>query len=732
MTRNKWKTLLVILVISLALWKAYPPLDVHDAEGNLVKQGKVRLGLDLQGGTYLILEVDTSKLSKDERKDARDRALEIIRNRIDQFGVLEPVIQRQGENRILVQLPGITDRNRAIELVQKTAHLEFILVSDNPDLLKKALDGEELEGYNLKYLGKEALLLEDKASLAGDKLVDATVEFSQQQFGQPYVSLTLNSEGAAIFSAVTEKNVEKRLAIVLDSVVQSAPVIRERIPSGRAQISGNFPIEEANDLAIVLRAGALPAPVNIIEERTVGPTLGKDSIQKGVRAIIFGGIVVICFMAIYYLICGLIANFALMLNLVIITGVLSYFDATLTLPGIAGLVLTIGMAVDANVLIFERIREESKLDKSIRASISSGYSKAFITILDSNLTTLITALILFQFGTGPIRGFATTLSIGILSSMFTALIVTRLLLDAITKKFKMARFPMLQLIGKSNINFIGRRKITYLISLVLIIAGVFSFVSRGSKNFGVDFTGGTIQQFKFEHPISLDRARDSLSDVGLAGSPIQQFGGDKEIIIRTFSDSSNIVESKFKEVFSDNPFQILRVDKVGPAVGEDLRKKAIQALIYALIGICIYISFRFEFRFAIAAIIALFHDVIISVGAIALTGREISLPVIAALLTIVGYSINDTIVVFDRIREDRRLMRKADRQTIINTSINQTLSRTLLTSLTTLLVVLALYLLGGEVINDFAFVLLVGVLAGTYSSIFIASPVLIDWPGKKR
>ena len=261
---------------------------------------------------------------------------------------------------------------------------------------------------------------------------------------------------------------------------------------------------------------------------------------------------------------------------------------------------------------------------------------------------------------------------------------------------------------------------------------MFSFVSRGSKNFGVDFTGGTIQQFRFQHPVSLDRARDSLLDVGLAGSPIQQFGGDKEIIIRTFSDSSNIVESKFKEVFSDNPFQVMRVDKVGPAVGEDLRKKAIQALIFALIGICIYISFRFEFRFAIAAIIALFHDVIISVGAIALTGREISLPVIAALLTIVGYSINDTIVVFDRIREDRRLMRKADRKTIINTSINQTLSRTLLTSLTTLLVVLALYLLGGEVINDFAFVLLVGVLVGTYSSIFIASPVLIDWPGKKR
>lgn len=730
--KMKWKLVLVILVAGLAMWKAYPPLDVYDKEGKIVKDGKINLGLDLQGGMHLVLRVDIDKLPKEDRADATDRALEIIRNRIDQFGVLEPFIQKEGTNRIIVQLPGVTDRERAIDIIGKTAHLEFVLVSDDPELLKKALDGEGTEGYILKTLGKESVLIEDKPSLTGDKLVDASVEFSQQQFGQPYVSLTLNQEGANIFSQLTGANVNKRLAIVLDDVVQSAPVIRERIPSGRAQITGSFSVEEANDLAIVLRAGALPAPTEIIEERTVGPTLGKDSIMKGLNAILIGGIAVILFMAVYYLLTGLIADFALCLNLVLIGGALAYFGGTLTLPGIAGLVLTIGMAVDANVLIFERIREESVLGKHIQSAISSGYQKAFWTILDSNVTTLITALILFQFGTGPVRGFATTLSIGILASMFTALVVTRLVLDILTKVMKISKFPMLRFFGKLDINFIGVRKIAYIISAVVIMGGMFSFISRGENNYGIDFTGGMIQQFRFEKPLSLDTAREALKEIGLGASPMQQFGKNKEIIIRTFEDTSDNIITKFKDIFKDNPFEVLRIEKVGPAIGKDLREKALWALFYAMIGICVYISFRFEFKFALAAIAALFHDVFVSLGAIAITGREISLPVIAALLTIVGYSINDTIVVFDRIRESRHLMRKSDYKTVINTSINQTLSRTILTSITTLLVVLSLYFLGGEVINDFAFVLLVGVIVGTYSSIFIASPILLDWPGRRR
>ncbi|MGB2600508.1 MAG: protein translocase subunit SecD [Candidatus Omnitrophota bacterium] len=733
----KWKSVLVVVIAALAIWFSYPPLDIHDQEGNVLEKGKINLGLDLQGGMHMVLEVDTSKLTKNAAKDAPQRALEVIRNRIDQFGVLEPVIQLQGNNRLLVQLPGVTDRERAKEIIGRTAHLEFKLVSDDPELLKKAMNGEVVEGYEIKETAtrddkKETLLVETDAVLTGDMLVDATTEFSQQGFGQPYVSLELNDKGADIFADVTGRNVGKRLAIVLDNEVQTAPVIRERIPSGRAQITGNFSLEESKDIALILRAGALPAPVNIIEERSVGPALGKDSVQKGIQAIVIGGICVLAFMAIYYLFAGLIADFALILNIFIITGALSYFGATLTLPGIAGLVLTIGMAVDANVLIFERIREESRLGKSLRAAIHAGYDKAFWTILDANVTTLITALILFQFGTGPIRGFATTLSIGILASMFTALVVTRLILDIITvNRPNMTKLPMLQFFSQPNIPFVKIRKIMYIVSVMVIAIGMFFFVQKGSKNLGVDFTGGTLQQFKFQEVVPIQDVRAVLSNTGLGESAIQQFGEGKEIIVRSFSGKTDKIITGLREKFGAGSFEVMRVETVGPAVGEDLREAAIKALIFAMVGICLYISFRFEFRFAITAIIALIHDVLVTLGMLALTGREVSLPVIAALLTIVGYSINDTIVLFDRIREDRKFMRKASPEEIINTSINQTLSRTVLTSLTTLLVVLALFIFGGKVINDFSFVLLVGVLVGTYSSIFIASPLLIDWPTKK-
>ena len=738
MTKNlKWKALLVVLVVGFALWMSYPPLDVCDKDGKVAEKGKVNLGLDLQGGMHLVLKVDTSKLTPEEAKDAPDRALEIIRNRIDQFGVLEPSIQRQGVDRIVIQLPGVTDRDRAINLVKSSAHLEFKLISDDPEIIKAAFAGDEPAGYELKTLknreGKtESVLVEKKAALAGDNLVDATTEFSETSFNQPYVSIMFNNKGAAIFSAVTGENVGKRLAIVLDGTVYSAPVIREKIPSGRAQITGNFSVQEAKDLAIVLRAGALPAPVEVIEERTVGPTLGRDSVRRGIRAILIGGFFVLVFMAAYYLLAGLIADFALILNIILITGALAYFHATLTLPGIAGLVLTIGMSVDANVLIFERIREESRVGKSIRAAIQSGFQRAFLTILDANLTTLITALILFQFGTGPVRGFATVLSIGIISSMFTAIVVTRLVLDFLTTgKSKINKLVMFQFIKNAKINFIGVRKIAYLVSIALIIFGMFTFVKRQEANYGIDFTGGVLQQYKFREAIPVEDIRRSLSEIGVGGIPIQRFADKKEILIRTTEDNSKEVMAKFEEKFKDNTFEVMRIEKVGPSIGKDLRGKAIKAVIFAMVGICIYISFRFEFRFAVAAIAALLHDVLICLGAIALTGRELSIPVVAALLTIVGYSINDTIVVFDRIREDRKLMRKATYKEIINTSINQTLSRTLLTSLTTLMVVLALYFLGGEVINDFAFVMLVGVITGTYSSIFIASPILIDWPSKR-
>jgi SecD/SecF fusion protein len=726
----KLKAILIILLVAFALWKAYPPFDQFDDEGSLAKEGKLNLGLDLQGGMHLVLEVDDSELEEDAKRDVRERAIKILRSRLDPQGVKEYPIYPQAGDRIVIQLPGETDRERILNRIKRVAHLEFKLVSDDLENMKAALDGTIPPGYELLTFQDKPTLLEKRTSLTGDTITDARVEFHQQT-GLPYVSLTLDDKGARLFGQITGQNVGKRLAIVLDGVIESAPVIDERIPSGRAIIRGRFSVDEANDLAIVLRAGALPAPVNVIEERTVGPSLGKDSIEKGVRAIILGGIVVLVFMLVYYLIAGVIANAALCMNLILILGVLSYFKATLTLPGIAGLVLTVGMAVDANVLIFERIKEELKSGKTLHSGIVSGYNRAFLTILDANVTTLITALILFQFGTGPVRGFATTLSIGILASMFTAIIVTRVVFDILTKNKIISKLRMLHLIKQTNIDFIGKRKIAYLVSVVVVVIGLIVFAARGEKNFGIDFTGGTVQQFKFTDPVSIEDIRSSLGTVGLRDAAVQRFGGNREVIIRTFADTSEAVTEEFRSDFAGNPFKVTRVEKVGPAIGKDLREKAILALFYAMIGICIYISLRFQFKFAIVAIIALFHDVLISVAALTLTNREISIPVIAALLTVVGYSINDTIVIFDRIREDLKIMRKSGFKDILNLSINQTLSRTILTSMTTLFVVLSLFLFGGEVIRDFSFVLLVGVIVGTYSSIFVASSVLADWTKRR-
>ena len=721
MVKNlKWKALLVIAVVAWAIWMAYPPGE------------KVKLGLDLKGGMHLILKVDIDKVSEELRADATDRAIEVIRNRIDQFGVSEPLIQKQGKDHIVVQLPGVTDRERALRIIKQTAHLEFKLVSEDVKKINAALEGNVPTGYELKYLDDKPLLLEKRSSLTGDTLVDARVEWSTMQIN-PYVSFTLNSQGGRRFARITRDNMGKRLAIVLDGKLISAPSIESEIRE-KGQITGRFSEDEAANLALVLRTGALPAPIRVEEERTVGAALGEDSIRKGVRSVIVGAIAVLAFMAVYYLLAGLIANFALSLNLVLILGVLSYprLGATLTLPGIAGIVLTIGMAVDANVLIFERIREELRLGKTLRLAIPSGYQKAFLTILDANVTTLIAAFILFQFGTGPVKGFATTLTIGILASMFTALVVTRLILDALSLSKRMTGLAMFQFVRNPQIDFIGKRKITYFISLCLIIVGIASLSLRGRENLGIDFSGGTLAEFRFEKPVSVDQIRQVLKEIDLGDSTIQEYSDKRDILIRTSADASDKIINKFKTDFSQNKFDILRIEKVGPAVGKDLTTKAIRALFFALIGICIYVSLRFEFRFAIAAIVALLHDVIISAGVLSLSGREFSVPVIAALLTVVGYSINDTIVVFDRIREDTRLLRKANYQEIINLSINQTLSRTLLTSLTTLLVVLSLFFLGGAVINDFAFVLLVGIIVGTYSSIFVASPLLVDWQIKRK
>lgn len=424
------KVILIIGVVLFSVWQAWPPGE------------KISLGLDLRGGMHLVLEVDTSKLTPEAARDAPDRALEIIRHRIDEFGVAEPSILRQGKNRILVQLPGIEEPERAVAIIERAAFLEFKLVNPDSEALEEALAGNIAQGYELKDLEAEAesLLLEREAALTGEALTDAFVGFGD--FGRPHVGLRFNRRGARKFARVTGGNIGERLAIVLDGKIHSAPVIQDRISGGEAVITGDFSMEEAGDLALVLRAGALPAPIQIIENRHIGASLGEDEVRKGVKSAITGLISVALFMAAYYLKSGLIANFALCLNLIIIMGTLALFGATLTLPGIAGIILTIGMAVDANVLIFERIREEMAEGATIRLAIANGYQKAFLTIIDANVTTLIAALILFQFGTGPIRGFALTLTIGILASMLTALLVTRVIFDLWTMNEKVKRLSI--------------------------------------------------------------------------------------------------------------------------------------------------------------------------------------------------------------------------------------------------------------------------------------------------
>lgn len=720
---------LVAAVVAVSLFYAIPPFNTAPGKTD----GKIKLGLDLQGGMHLILRVDTSKLEGKAKDDASGRAMEIIRNRIDQFGVSEPSIQMEGADRIVVQLPGVTDRERALALLGKTALLEFKVVSEDKEKLKEALAGKVPAGHKL-YKSDEAgeYLLEDKVLLTGKYITNAAVNF-ESQFNEPVVSLEFNPEGAKIFSEVTGAYVGQRLAIVLDDKVQSAPVINEKIPSGRAQISGRFNYDSANDLAIALRAGALPAPIIVEEERSVGPSLGKDSVDQGIRASAVGFAAVVAFMALYYLMAGFVANFALLLNILIILAALSYFHATLTLPGIAGTVLTIGMAVDTNVLIFERIREELALKKPMSASLNAGYHKALSAILDSNLTTLITAAILYFMGSGPIKGFALTLSIGLVASMFTGIFVTRAIFDLMLAKGSLKNMRMLQFLRKTpNLDFLKVRKFCYIASIAVILAGMFAFVKRGDDMYGVEFTGGSFQEYGFKNPISIEQIRKSLSEIGYGTATIQKVGGTNEIMIRTAQGSEKPIAEKFKKDFPGNPYEVLRLENMGPVVGGEMKTKAMWAMALSLLGIWLYVVYRFDFRFAFGGILALFHDGLATIGIVALSGREFSIPVFAAVLTILGYSTNDTIVIFDRIRERRRMGLKESFEQSINTSVNQTLSRTILTSSTVFMVVLALFFFGGEVINDFAFTMLVGLIFGSYSTVYIAAPVLVEWPGSKK
>lgn len=801
--KSIWKWL---ILIGLTAWAVAIVTPFKD---------KIRLGLDLQGGTRFVLQVDTTDLESDVARDAQARAIEVIRNRVDAMGVAEPVIYGEPGNRIILEIPGLKteDRERAVKNIQSAAYLEFRMVHPDNDRLVDELFEKGLapDGYRIvtineagatqdtKYYKRDKtkdpegmteadirkragafhapagyeLLFERvrrseqdffrpayvnrRADLKGESIATAGVDYDMVQ--RPVVNMRFDSKGGKRFATLTgdyapggAKNPGNRirqLGIVLDGTLYSAPTIREAIHGGNAQISGNFTVREAQDLALVLRAGALPAPVKLLEERTVDPTLGKDSVDSGKRAAIIGGVATIIFMIAYYTLAGAVASVGLVMNiillpvgLIIVGGFFSIIASagaasglslpTITLPGIAGIALTIGMAVDANVLIYERMREEQKAGKRFKFMVDAGYNKAFSAIFDSNLTTLIAAVILFWQGSGPIRGYAVTLSAGIIVSLYTSLIVTRMIFDRLTKT-NIQQLKMFQLFGNTNINFVKAGKVCIMISLVVLLASWAMFAKRGKANFGVDFLGGASVTLQFEEKVPTDEVRAALDAAGINATVQYMKGSSAEgqatvrehLELKTDFESGKAAADVLTTQFADQKYRVLSEDSVGPQIGRELQRKAIVATLLALVGLIIYVSIRFELPYAVGAVVALLHDVLIAVGVFCAIGGQLSLTMVAAVLTIIGYSVNDTIVIFDRMRENIKANPSRSLVEIANESLNQTLSRTILTSGVTLFTVLALLVFGGGAIYEFSMLLFIGMVAGVYSTMVIATPVMM-------
>lgn len=810
-----------------------------------------------------LIPVDASdsevlSIIKEEATGAVKRTEQVLRKRIDNLGVVQPKIQRLESGRILVELPGVKEKERVRKILQGTARLEFWEMYDNTeiagyfnkvnDILKADVSTQEtgvdsakadtasnssvlndlltggadstkkdstgvnktdknplwevmfpsltnnnqqfaqgpVVGYSaikdtakvMAYLYREDIIslfprvkflwgakavgdnedvyqlfgikvtnIDGTAPLEGDVVADARRDADLA--GRPEVSLLMNPDGAKRWKILTKENIGKSVAIVLDNKVYSAPTVQNEIGGGMTSISGAFSVDEAEDLANVLKAGKLPAPARIIEEAVVGPTLGKENISTGFSSFIIALLVVLAYMVFYYARAGIVADLSLITNMFFIIGVLASIGATLTLPGIAGIVLTIGMAVDANVLIFERIREEMRQGKGMALAIQDGFKNALSSILDSNITTLLTGVVLLIFGTGPIQGFATTLLIGICTSVFCALVISRLILDfAQSRKIEITFETSFSRnwFRDTNILFVEKRKIFYAISGLLILISLGSLAIRG-LDYGVDFSGGRTYQVRFDKPVEANQVASTLSNYfvenGNKMTPeVKTYGTSNQIMITTKymvnevgEDVQESVNAKLNEGLSalNNPFEVTSSQLVGPTVADDIKTSALLAVVFSIIIIFIYIVFRFNrWQYGLGATIALFHDVTIVIGFFSLFygilpfSLEVDQAFIAAILTVVGYSINDTVIIFDRIREYLGHVRKQDQHQLINNALNSTLGRTFNTSFTTFIVLLLIFLFGGDTVRGFVFAIMLGVVVGTYSSIFIATPVIVD------
>jgi len=776
-----------------------------------------------------------------EAKSAVDNSFNVLRNRIDRFGVTQPNIQQVGNSgKILIELPGVKDPERVRKLLQGTASLEFwptfqgnevdlyavdARVSEilgnlgdstavaNPlfrvlspsgwnnacigfaqgvdtvtvnrylamaqDVLPQGFRGmwsvkptELVQGSNLYELVAIKVNSRDgKAPLDGGVVTDARVNFNGAQnggSGAPSVSMTMNAEGASIWAHLTKDNIGKQVAIVLDGLVYSYPTVNGEITGGSSEITGNFDVQEAEDLANVLKSGKLPAPATIIQEQVVGPTLGSASIRAGLISFIIAFCLVLIYMVFFYQGAGLIADVALLCNVLLLFGVLVSFGAVLTLPGIAGLVLTLGMAVDANVIIYERIKEELAAGKAFSLAVADGYKNAYSAIIDGQLTTLITGIILYIFGSGPVQGFATTLIIGIITSVLTSIFITRIIFDDRIKAGKTVSLSnklTQNILKNTKVDFIGAKKWSYTISGILILISIASIAFKGFS-YGVDFTGGRTYVVRFDKAVTAEDVRASVEDVFKAAAEaegidqysveVKQFGGDSQMKITTQykndSESTavdaevegllfNALKGFYAEDIQladftstlENPNGIISSDKVGPTIARDITRSAIIAVLLALLAIFIYIAFRFHgWTWGLGGVVSLAHTALIVIGFFSLFNGilpfnlDVDQTFIAAILTIIGYAINDNVVIFDRIREQRGLHPKEDFRTTVNTALNATLTRTLNTSVSTLLPMIAIAIWGGESIRGLAVALCLGVIIGTYASIMIGTPIMYD------
>lgn len=726
--RFPWTPLLLLLVLLTSIAYIWRPWEHRDNLWTLWQPQTggykaVNLGLDLQGGLRVALEPDKANFTRDDLEKIRT----VVENRVNALGVAEPNIQIQGDDRVVVELPGLTEAQQANarEVIGQTAVLEFRIVNDG------AQPDPQTGEYRLTDLGPVQ---------ATGEIVRSATPGTDPTSGRWVVTFETTPKGADTLLAFTRSNVGKLMAIVLDDEIKSVATIQEAL-STNVQISGSFTAAEATNLGLVLKSGSLPVPIKFAEQREIGPTLGADAIRSGAIAAILGILATFVLLFVYYgFWFGLVGALGLLFSAVVILGIFGGLGATLTLPGIAGLVLTIGSAVDGNVISFERIKEELRRGRGIKGAVSAGYQSSFWTIFDVNAALLLAALALYNYATGPVKGFAVTLAIGVVASTFSNLVVAKWLMEVVTRRRAISA-P--QWFSTPNVQFLKAAPLISTISLVLALAGGALVYAKGF-NFGVDFTSGTALTLRTDTGTSIEDVRRKITEANLPGvnaasAVIQSVStpvlGSTNYSVRV-SELGQPAIQRLRAEFAELPGgQVQAVDTVGPTVGAELRDTTIRALLLGLGLILVYVWFRFDFSSGFGSIVSVFHDVAIVLGMYALLGLEFNINTVAAILTLIGYSLNDSIIISDRIRGNLRIMRGRPFAEIVNTSINQTLSRTLMTALATMLPLVALLLLGGQVLRDFSLTLLVGILVGTYSSIYVVAPIVVayeNWMAKRR